>query len=301
MGASIALVPIIHFIHKTISMSSKKVFIRRKIGDTRIPNDIYSESSRIIGSYFEGSRPGGRLPKDLEDKIMPNILGVSATDFSYGKMVADFYAEIATDVPFGSNGLELEIGTDKNGMPINEMDYIRYEHARRHPFVGANLDAANANTQARWYIYDPAEKEKQDEAALSLKMKATEEFMKISNNDEKLDQLLLLYGEDPATMNRTQKQIKIDEHMSGKYLPENSDINSHQQFIEYVTNKDLELMAFVNQLISNEVLTKYGNAIYEGEEKLGDNMGETIRYLKDKKNSAAYVRMKAKMEAFMRV
>lgn len=285
--------PLLLFIktEKQIAMPSKVVFIRRKIGDSRIPQDVYAESSKKIGSYFEGSKVGGRLPISLEKQILPVILGIDPNDFTYNKLVSDFYADLVTAIPFGEEGLRLEIGLGDDELPLNDMDYIRYHHAKRHPMVAESSETAQPQ-RIKWFIFDPTIKEKKEEVSLNLKIQATQEFAKILNDEEKLAQILTLYGErDTRSLAKTKKQLLLSNYMD----------QSHGQFIKYATDKNLETLAFINDLISAEILSKVGNAIYDGEEKIGDDTDGAVKYLKDKKNSATLVRLKARLDAFGRI
>ena len=71
-------------------------------------------------------------------------------------------------------------------------------------------------------------------------------------------------------------------------------------FISLASDKNLEIKALIETLISAEVLRRIGTAIINGDETIGQTDEDAVVYLKDKKNSAVLVSMKARLKEFQK-
>ena len=69
-----------------------------------------------------------------------------------------------------------------------------------------------------------------------------------------------------------------------------------KKFIRVTTDKNLELRAEIEKMVSAGVLRKIGNQIIFIDEVLGDTTEDTIIYLKDKKNSGKLTILRAKLK-----
>ena len=69
-----------------------------------------------------------------------------------------------------------------------------------------------------------------------------------------------------------------------------------KKFIRIATDKNLELKAEIEEMVSAGVLRKIGNQVIFIDEVLGDTMEDTVVYLKDKKNSGKLTLLRAKLK-----
>ena len=187
-----------------------------------------------------------------------------------------------------NTGTKLEVGVDQNGDPINLMDFIRYKFALAHPYVAKDEETLYANKKFRYFIYDTAiEKEKQAQGVKSRK-EAYKEFIKLSADEAKVNQLLLVYGYNPKTMDETQKEITLEGELD----------SNPSEFLMYATDKNIEYQAFIEDCLSNDVLRRVGQTYLNGDENIGNSLEEAVLYLKDKKNSEVYATLKARLKTF---
>ena len=123
--------------------------------------------------------------------------------------------------------------------------------------------------------------------SIRLKKDADKEFIKVSSNLDNMKRILrLMSNSNPARM--TEDQIE-----NSLYEIKNSD---PKRFITIATDKNLEMKAEIEEMISAGVLRKIGNQIIFIDEVLGDTTEDTIVHLKDKKNSGKLTILRAKLK-----
>ena len=268
-------------------MSSKIITVKRRKNTTNLPDHVYQESKRKIGSSFtkNGDIHTG-LTFGEQKEYLPYILGVQSTDPAFAKEVKLYFRNLAIDVPQG--GLKLEAGVDDGQQPINVADFIKYKFIATHPDVAADELSVKKNRMYKYFIYDQQAGKIKDVAALASRKKAYKEFIKLTGDDKKMNMVIRLYFENPKNMSTEDKELYLE-----KMLEENP-----QAFYSYVTSKTLETQSFIEECLSADILRKVGNAILLGDEKLGDSMEEAILFLKDKKNSSTVTTLKARLQAF---
>ena len=103
-----------------------------------------------------------------------------------------------------------------------------------------------------------------------------------------MDQVLFVYGYKPQQLKAEEKELQLEELLD----------DNPQYFLDVVKDRNLEMVALVNQCLSTEVLRKVGNTILDGDVSLGDTMEEAVVFLKDKKNSNVLTSIKAKLKAY---
>ena len=84
-----------------------------------------------------------------------------------------------------------------------------------------------------------------------------------------------------------------DQNENSLYELKNKD---PKKFIRVATDKNLEIKAEIEELVSAGVLRKIGNQVIFIDEVLGDTMEDTVVYLKDKKNSGKLTILRAKLK-----
>lgn len=268
-------------------MSSHLITVNRRPNYTNLPDDVYAESKRKIGSVFTAS---GDIIRGLtfaeQKEYLPEIIGISPTDNEFGRACRDYYLNLTVDVPMG--GLDLEVGLDDQGYPLSVIDYIKYKFVLAHPHVAAEENLLNGNKKLRYYISDGRKELQEAKQDLVIRKNAYKEFIKLSDNEERMNMVLHVYGYNPAKLTNDEKELTLEE------LQE----DDPQYFIDICTDKNLEMTALINQALSLEALRRVGNSILDGDITLGDSMEEAVLFLKDKKNSNVLTAVKAKLKAF---
>ena len=69
-----------------------------------------------------------------------------------------------------------------------------------------------------------------------------------------------------------------------------------KKFIRIATDKNLEMKAEIEEMVSAGVLRKIGNQVIFIDEVIGDTTENDIVYLKDKKNSGTLTILRAKLK-----
>ena len=261
----------------------KTVQIYRRPNTTNLPDDVYVEAKRRIGSVYT---KGGDILKGLtiaeQKKWLPEVLGISPNDPTWSKQVRSFFANLTIEVPAG--GVSLNIGTDEEGNPLNVMDYVKYRFAEVHPHV-----SKQANSSAgRYYISDPQKEEATKVAAGRLRKDAYKQLILLSDDAEKTDQVLKAFGIRTETLSASQKELELETKLEENYA----------EFIRVCEDKNLETVSMIWDCIEKGVLRKSGNTFLFGDEPLGDDMEQAVRFLQNKKNSSMLLDIKAKLKAF---
>jgi hypothetical protein len=268
-------------------MASRIITIKRRENTTNLPDHVYAESKRRIGSVFTKTGDvysGLTFPE--QKKFLPYILGVDPNDPAFGKEAKRYFRNMTIEVPF--EGVELEAGTDENGEPLNVMDYVKYKFAYAHPHVAEDEQALTTNRTYKYYIFDETLELEEDYNELEFRKKAYKEFIKLTDNEKKMDMVIRLHFENPKKMDAKSKELFLED------MVEENPVN----FYNIATSKNLELQAFIEECISVEVIRKIGNSLLLGDEKLGDTMEEAVLFLKDKKNSSTLTTLKARVQQY---
>jgi len=269
-------------------MSSRIVYIRRKPNNTNIPEHIYAESKRKIGSSFTKS---GQTNKGLtfseEKELLPALLGLQYNDPNFFQKSERFFAELSIDVEHGS-GTKFNASVDDKGNPVNLMDYVKYKFALAHPFVAADEQACMSSQKYKYFVHDPSKEMEEKHSALEVKKKAYREFIKASADEAKMDMILLAMGSSPKGLSVVEKELKLENEVDADPV----------SFLKIVTDKNLEQTAFIEDCISSEVLRRVGTAYLNGDEKIGDTLEESILFLKNKKNSEVLTVLKARLKSY---
>ena len=266
-------------------MASKKVFLRRKTIDNFLPEVVRAEAIMKLSSVFVNRQPlKGFDPKD-EKKYLNGILDVDPENHEWPKHAKRFWAELTIKVGF--EGVEFEVGMDDKGEPLSIMDWINYNFAVRHPHVALTEEEMNAQYTKRFYIQDLSKDELKKNLKIQSKKDADKEFIKISSDKKKMAWVLrLMSSTNPDIMSREQIENSLYD------LKE----KDHKKFFRIVSDKNLEMKAEVEELVSAGVLRKIGNQIIFIDEVLGDTLDDTIIHLKDKKNSGKLTILRAKLK-----
>lgn len=266
-----------------------EIHLRRRESKSYLPAPVIANSKKVLSSVYVGQGPLRGLESDEEKKYLAKYLGEDPNANNFGSIARDFWADLRIDVPM--EGVVLNIGTHKTDskeeVPDNLYDYIIFKWVKKHPFVAKDMQELLDTSKYQFYIHDPEVATAFANKKVSFKKKAYEEFIKIGEDEVKIDRLIrLLTDSDPATMGLKQKQNLLDQEIE----------NNPEKFFILSTDKHLEIKSIISELVSENVVNKIGNQYYFIDEKLGDTEDEAVKYFKDKKNSGTVNILKAKLQ-----
>ena len=266
---------------------SRTVILKRKANATNLPDHVYAEAKRKIGSTFGAN---GDINTGLsfgeQKKWLPGIIGVDSKDVNFQKEVKKYFQNLTILVE--NSGTKLEVGLDQDGDPINLMDYVRYKFACAHPYVAENEQAISTNRRYKYYIYDTEIEKVKKLSNVKKRKEAYKEFIKLTADEAKVNQLLMVYGYSPKSMDLAQREITLETELDA----------DPTQFLMYAQDKNIEHQAFIQDCLTHDVLRQVGNTYLNGDEAIGDSLEEAVLYLKDKKNSSVYTTLKARLKSF---
>ena len=264
---------------------SKKVTLRRKDLDNHLPKAVRAEATMKLSSVFVNRQPLKGFTVVEEKKFMNGILDVSPDHQDWPKYSKEFWAELT--IPVGFTGVELEIGVDSDGNPLQIMDYIKYKFALKHPHVALTKEEMDSDFNKRFYIQDLSRDDKVKNNKIQDKKDADKEFIKASSNIKSMKRILRLMSEtNPDRM--TDEQIENALYEIKNKQP--------KKFIRIAKDKNLELKAEIEEMVSAGVLRKIGNQVIFIDEVLGDTTEDAVVHLKDKKNSGKLTILRAKLK-----
>jgi len=264
---------------------SKKVYLRRQDLGGHLPEAVKAEARTRLSSVYVNRQPLKGFSPEEEKKYMQGVLDVSPEHVDWPKHSKNFWADLS--IPVGFTGVELEIGKDDDGSPISIMDYIKYNFAIKHPYVALTKAEMDTDITKKFYIQDLTREDKVKNTQIKLKKDADKEFIKVSSNIKNMKRILrLMSNTNPDRM--TEDQIE-----NSLYELKNS---NPKKFVRIAMDKNLELKAEIEEMVSAGVLRKIGNQIIFIDEVLGDTTEDTVIYLKDKKNSGKLTILRAKLK-----
>ena len=262
---------------------SKKVFLRRKEINNHLPKEVLAEAVAKLSSVYVNRQPLKGLSVEDEKKYLNGILDVSPDHPDWPKHTKRYWAEMT--IPVGFTGVELEVGTHSDGSPIRIMDWIKYQFALKHPHVA--ISQKDMTGRQRFYIYDTSRAEQKKFTEIQFKKDADKEFIKLTSDKKGMKRVLRLISDhNPDKL--TDEQIETALY----------DIKTKEpkRFVKIAIDKNLEIKAEVEEMVSAGVLRKIGNQIIFIDEVLGETMEDTVVFLKNKKNSGKLTTLRAKLK-----
>ena len=261
----------------------KKIMLRRKEVMGHLPKEVRAGAITKIGSVYVNRQPLKGVEGEEAKKLLNGMLDVGPDHVEWPKHVKKFWAELMIKVPF--EGIELEVGLDESGIPYNLDHYLKYRFCLKHPYVADNKH--NAKGKQRFYFVDAERDILKKNQTVQLRKDADKEFIKVSSDEKKMDWLLrVLSKQNPTKLTREQKENAL-------YDIKDKD---PAKFFKVAIDKDLELKAEIESMIEAGVLRKIGNQVIYIDEVLGEDMKDTIVYLKNKKNSGTLTILRAKLK-----
>jgi|TARA_R100000084_G_C4651843_1_gene150223 hypothetical protein len=264
---------------------NKTVYLRRKPLEGYLPKEVRAEATTKLSSVYVNRQPLKGFNPEEEKKFMQGILDVSPEHVEWPKHSKRFWAELS--IPVGFTGVQLEIGVNEDGTPISIMDYIKYRFALAHPYVALTKAEMEKDATKRFYIQDLTREDKDKNNEIQFRKDADKEFIKLSSSPKNMARVLrLLTSSNPERMTSDQVENALYEFKS----------KNPKKFLRVATDKNLEMKAEIDEMISAGVLRKIGNQVIFIDEVLGDTMDDTVVHLKDKKNSGKLTILRSKLK-----
>ena len=263
---------------------SKKVFLRRKEINNHLPKEILADAVSKLSSVYVNRQPLKGLSLEDEKKYLNGILDVSPDHQDWPKHTKKYWAEMT--IPVGFTGVELEIGTHEDGTPIQIMDWLKYQFAIKHPHVA--MSEKEMTGRQRFYILDTTRAEQKKFNTIQLKKDADKEFIKLSSDIKGMKRVLRLMSDSLNPDRLTNEQIETALYDLKDKEP--------KRFVKIATDKNLEIKAEIEEMVSAGVLRKIGNQVIFIDEVLGETMEDTVVFLKNKKNSGKLTTLRAKLK-----
>lgn len=257
--------------------------------DEQIDNYM-SVTSVQIGPYYESYTNrliGSGLTPGEQSLLMPHILYLESDEKGFREKVFEYFNCLVTKIPYAT-GRELEIGLEKSNdqpvskenLPIKIEDYVRYRHARRHPWVAADKSEAGGNQLKYFYMYDSEKAAQADNDRVVIQDKAESIWLKIKSQPSKVNMLLTMLGRDEREFLGRQSEIKKQTALR--------DIVSNKavEFLKVYEEDRFELRYWLKAMVQAKVVKQVGTSyiITENSVKLGASEMEALLYLEDEKN-----------------
>lgn len=266
-------------------VEDRQVQIIRQEGSSHVPVEVRQEADHRLSSIYKDNTPHKGVSSQLEKLLLPLIIDTPTSADTFRKEAKEFWHSLSLKVP--SEGAILNISVDEDGYPVEPKQFIIYKWALTHPFVAKSKVEMESSGKKKFYIHDPERETASENKKVKAKAKAMKEFVKVMDDEEKIDRVLRVLGNsNPNKMSIEKKENALNTLME----------NDPEKFYEVATDESLPIKDFIAECISHEVLRKSGNSIFYMEERIGETVDETVAYLKDKKNSSTVNDLKAKLE-----
>lgn len=270
--------------------------------------DWLTSAIQGIGSYFEGhgSRRVSSGMTIVEEKlVLPEILGISPDDKIYFEERNKYFSNFETKVPDKGTPLEIGFSEDnsaplsKTNLPIVLMDYLRYRHAIKHPWVAISLAKAAGNQLMKFFVDDPVISTAASSDVNALKDQAMTYYLSVKENATKVEMALTLaeidYREIVGQTAEQTIQLRKEKLRSLVDL-------APKKIVDMTQDKNFEIK-YTLQMMVNTGILKRVNARYiqvETGDAIG-NVEETIEFFKDTDtNSQTIGLLKAKLQEAMK-
>lgn len=288
------------------NINSKKIRIQRagsflSRAQGKDIDGYFADAIQEVGPYFESpssKRIGSGMTITEEKLLMPDLVGVQATDTGYLAKRDNYFATLSTKIPF-KDGLELEMGLQDNtkplsatNLPVNIAEYVRGRHITGHPWTASSEDAAKGNQLIRFYVFDAVSVSSNIDKVNEDKDAATAYYLGIKESPEKVNMMLTLLGTDPRNING-----ETPEHTTSLRKQElRKLVDSTPHLVKTLSlDKNFETKFLIQSMVNSGTLKVVGTRyiITETDEPIGE-YEETVDYFRNEKNEQTIGLLKAK-------
>jgi hypothetical protein len=291
----------------SVKITNRTVTIKRN-PITRIHPDLYIDSVVSIGAAFNietGDLLRG-LSFEEERRLLPELLGVEATDLNFRKKASEFWADISIIIPL--EGKKLNVSTERlfdnvDGkkvaieVPINLRDYVYFRYVDCHREVAKDKEDCLGNPYAKFYIEDSTAELEKATSAFTKKKEINKKVLELTDGANPDIQLLksIVYVLKPFH----KKQIPSTLEALSILLSEISE-QYPSEFLAAATDKDIKDRALIATLQEKGIITMAGNMVYDemvGDSAVADDTDSYIKYINQPKQSAYKTALIARLQA----
>ena len=262
----------------------KEVILRRKELMNHLPKEVRVSAKTKLGSIYLGRQPLRGVEGKEEEELLTGVLDVKPDHDDWARQSKKFWSDMHISVPF--EGVNLDISTDENGKPFNKEDYMKYKFAVKHPQVALNKN--DMTSKHRLYIHDTTRDLIKKNNEIQVRKDADKEFIKVTADDKKMTRILRL-----LTTDRNPDKMTLLQKENALYDIKNS---NPKRFFKIATDKNLEVKAEIEELVSAGVLRRIGNQVVYLDEVIGEDLDDAVVYLKNKKNSGTLTILRVKLK-----
>lgn len=280
----------IHRHYNLVEMSQEDPEVKAWLGEAYKP----------LGPYFKGKVTGTGLSFEEQKMLLPNFLGMEASDKNFRSAVLAHYDNLLVRIP--KDGIVIEAGLENDSKelsednpPISLPDYLVYRWAIQHPEVAPNKEQAQRSYAKKFFIVDPNQVSAQALSVNSLEDKAYELYMRFKDDSVKVDQILTLLGRNVANLKKDKILVLKQFASKNPKLDATQQAETFKKFIAICEDKDLEVKYLIEEGIAIQYLKRVGNNIVYTETSLpvGVNLDDAVLYFKNPKNSRELNLLKA--------
>lgn len=267
----------------------KEVHLRRQEPNSHLPAKVLTNRKSVLASVLKNRNPLGLKDKDLEKKLLSQLLNIETSDRDYSAKVKEFWTDFRVVVPSG--GVVLDISTieeeGEDPKPREIEDYITFLWAENHPLVGKSKEEMLSSHIKLFHIHDPEKEVAKENQNVKNTKDAYREFIKLSEDEEKMDMVVrLLGGENPAAMTTEMKENQLDTLLK----------QNPNKFLKVATDKDLSIRAEIKQMVDKNILRKQGASFLYMDTTIGDSEAEAVSYFKNDRNSETVLDLKSRLK-----
>lgn len=270
---------------------SKKVIYKKKDTAKYLPEKVKAELFLPLGSYYaRDTQAPARIPRNIEDILLPFYLNKDKGTREYLEAMDDFYRTIGLKVLYEGTTLEIGLEDDDkpislSNMPINMLDYIKHHYFINHPWVAKTTQELGLEKKYA-FIEDKDAEIKQKAGALKLKEAAYKEYYKISDDEGKVSILLAAFGIRASNLSFDEKQVTLSGFME----------REPEKFVKFCNDKNLSIRAEIEEMLAYEVIRRVGSTFIYIDNPLGDDMDSTIAFLNHPKQSSLLLTLRSALK-----
>lgn len=260
---------------REVEYGTHKVYLRRRPLGGHLPKEVQAEATTKLSSIFVNRQPlRGFDTSEEEKKYLNGMLDVDPEDRDWSKHTRKFWAELRITVGF--TGVELEIGKDQSGWPLNIMDFITYNFAKKHILVANSEEEMMRNPTKRFYIRDPKKETVKKNSNVQVAKQADREFIKATEDIDRMKNLLQVLS-----------NVKVESYDKDSIENMLFDIkqSTPKKFLDAALDPDLDIRAELAAFVGSQVLIKVGPSFVHGNDTIANSEEEAVTFFKNPKNS----------------
>lgn len=290
--------------------------IRRRPNLVGLPGTDPNERNYKIGAAIDRRTRKNLKGVDgiLEQKFMPGIIGINATDNNFQDKVNEYWGNIGVLVPADETflkeeekGLVLKAVFTVAGLALKQKleeekdiakkvemlcdglikgvitidyssipDFILLCYTLKYNRVAKDVSLLGMSPKILFYVYNKAIAVKAQLSLIDLRSKAISAFNAVMNDEKQLNYLLVMFDLLPDNYRDiNDKLIALDT----AYNKSTADMT---KFVHLADDKNLNLKYLITYAIKKGKLNKPVNteSIYYNQELIGKDLDDAVRYLK---------------------